>query len=71
MEINRTLLPSLVELLMFDCKMYCMLYVNDNPEGKFLYTETMQLCCISFALGKLPAEFSHCIFFGLGASVYR
>ena len=30
---------------MFYCEMYSMFYVNDEPEGKFLYTETINLYC--------------------------
>ena len=26
-------------------KMYCMFYVNNEPEGKFLYVETVKLYC--------------------------
>ena len=26
-----------------------MFYVNDEPEGKFLYTETIKSCCRSMA----------------------
>ena len=36
------LAPSFTELLM----VYCKIYVNDEPEGKFLYTETIKLSCI-------------------------
>ena len=32
-----------VQLLMFYRKMYGMFYANDEPEGKFLYTETIKL----------------------------
>ena len=34
------------ELLMFYCKKYWMCKLNDKPEGKFLYTETINLYCI-------------------------
>ena len=34
-----------IELLMFYCKMYWMFYVNVEPEGRFLYTETIKLYC--------------------------
>ena len=27
-----------------------MFYVNDEPEGKFLYTETIKLYCIVIAM---------------------
>ena len=29
-----------------------MFYVNDEPEGKFLYTETIKLYCIVFIWDK-------------------
>ena len=42
-----------VQLLVFYRKMYGMFYANDEPEGKFLYTETIKLdgvrqkaCCV-------------------------
>ena len=35
-----------IELLMFYSEMYWMFYVNDEPEGKFLYTETIKLYCV-------------------------
>ena len=38
--------PYSIKLLMFYCKMYWMFYVNDEPEGKFLYTETIKVYCI-------------------------
>ena len=37
------LAPCFIELLTFYCKMYLMLYVNDKPEGRFLYTVTIKL----------------------------
>ena len=39
------LAPCFIELLMFYRKMYWMFYVTDEPEGKFLYTETIKLYC--------------------------
>ena len=35
-----------VQLLVFYRKMYGMFYANDEPEGKFLYAETIKLYCI-------------------------
>ena len=40
------LVPCSIELLMFYCKMYSMFYGNDEPEGKFVYTETIKLYCV-------------------------
>ena len=31
-----------------------MFYVNDEPEGKFLYTETIKLYCIVKPASNLP-----------------
>ena len=36
---KRLLAPCFIELLMFYCTLYRMFYTNDEPEGKFLYTE--------------------------------
>ena len=40
------LAPCSIELFMFYCKMYRVFYVNGEPEGRFLYTETIKLYCI-------------------------
>ena len=40
---ERFLAPCFIELLMFYCKMYSVFYVNDEPEGNLLYTETIKL----------------------------
>ena len=37
------LAPCFIELLMCYCKMCLIFYVNYDPEGKFLYTETIKL----------------------------
>ena len=39
-------LRALLSCWCFMVKMYWMFYVNDEPEGKFLYTETIKLYCI-------------------------
>ena len=46
---ERFLAPCLIELLMFYC-VNCIecFYVNDEPESKFLYIETIKLYCIVF-----------------------
>ena len=37
--------PCFIELLSY-YKTHCMFHVKDEPEGKFLYTETMKLYCV-------------------------
>ena len=44
--LEQFLAPCFIDLLMFFCQMYWMFYVNDKPEGKFLYTWTIKLYCI-------------------------
>ena len=39
---------------MFYCKLYLMFYVNDGPEGKFLYKETIKLYCIITVIDPPP-----------------
>ena len=36
-----------------------MLYVNDEPEGKFLYTETIKLYCVVLYF-HLSSRLLHC-----------
>ena len=41
--------PCLIELLMFYCFIVNFIecfYISDEPESKFLYTETIKLYCI-------------------------
>ena len=33
-----------------------MFYVNDEPEGKFLYTEIIKLYCIVLYQGKIASD---------------
>ena len=44
--LEQFLAPRFIELLTFYRKMCSMFDVNDEPEGKFLYTETIKLYCI-------------------------
>ena len=49
--------PSNTFELLMSYKMYSIFYINDEPDGTFLYTETIQLhCIVSFCtpLGVLP-----------------
>ena len=47
-------LHVLLNYSMFYCKMYLMFYVNDGPEGKFLYKETIKLYCITAVIDPPP-----------------
>lgn len=42
---ERFLAPYFIELLMSYYKMYWIFYVNNEPEGKFLYKEAIQMYC--------------------------
>ena len=43
---ERFLAPCFIELLMFYVNFIECFYVNDEPESKFLYIETIKLYCI-------------------------
>ena len=43
---ERFLAPCFIELLMLYVSFIECFYVNDEPESKFLYTDTIKLYCI-------------------------
>ena len=53
------LAPCSIELLLFYCKMYLTFYLNVEPEGKYLYTETIKLYYIVLYKTKGERAFSH------------
>ena len=48
--LSNFLAPCSIELLLLYCKMYWVFHINDKPEGKFLYTETIKLSTINRVL---------------------